>query len=106
MNNLGRFADPIAWLVRYREIVNPGGLVIVSFPLVWNEDFTYPNHWIGTNGQDNRVDPNLMIEALRKLFRNFELLGSQTLEAPSCYTMDIVKEDLYFTFWKRPSQAC
>jgi len=46
-NLIDRLADPKAFLFEAKARLNPGGLLVISSPYTWLEDFTPKDNWLG-----------------------------------------------------------
>jgi 5-histidylcysteine sulfoxide synthase/putative 4-mercaptohistidine N1-methyltranferase len=46
-NLIDRLSDPALFLDRIRGRINPGGLLVITSPYTWLEEFTPPEKWIG-----------------------------------------------------------
>ncbi len=74
-NLLCRMADPGLLLRRFKDLVKPGGQLILATPHTWLEEYTPAKNWPGA--ADGVKDPS---EALKcDLLPNFELLAEQDM---------------------------
>ena len=46
-NLLDRLYDPARWLAGVHERLNPGGLLVITSPYTWLEEFTPRDKWLG-----------------------------------------------------------
>ena len=74
-NLVCRLTHPGRFLVRCRDLVLPGGQLVITTPFTWLEDYTDPDQWIGGHPETGES-----VEALRKLLEaDFELEATQDL---------------------------
>jgi len=79
-NLIDRLHDPGAFLETIRERLNPGGVLILTSPYTWLEEFTKKEKWLG--GFRKGGEPYLTLDALGDLLKpHFEMLDApQDLE--------------------------
>jgi 5-histidylcysteine sulfoxide synthase/putative 4-mercaptohistidine N1-methyltranferase len=53
-NLIDRLYDPMLFLDAIKERVNSGGLLVISSPYTWLEDFTAKEHWLGGYTKDGK----------------------------------------------------
>lgn len=71
-NLLCRLSDPARLLVRFADLVRPGGVLLVTTPCSWMEEFTPREHWLGGFERDGL--PVHTLDGLKAaLSRDFEL---------------------------------
>jgi hypothetical protein len=46
-NLVDRLYDPARWLAGVHERLNPGGLLVITSPYTWLEEFTPRDKWLG-----------------------------------------------------------
>jgi 5-histidylcysteine sulfoxide synthase/putative 4-mercaptohistidine N1-methyltranferase len=72
-NLLDRLYDPIRFLATIHERINPGGLLILSSPYTWLEEYTKKENWVGGIRRDG--EPFTSFEGLQQhLADHFKLL--------------------------------
>jgi putative 4-mercaptohistidine N1-methyltranferase len=77
-NLLCRLEDPIQIVLKFPQLVRPGGQLIVTSPYTWSRDFTPPSKWLG--GYENNGRRFESFETLRKFLEpDFELLRTRDL---------------------------
>jgi putative 4-mercaptohistidine N1-methyltranferase len=70
-NLLCRLPDPRKFLRRLPELVNPGGVVLITTPNTWLEEFTAKEYWLGATPETG--EPLEALEAeLAGAFERFE----------------------------------
>ncbi len=75
-NLICRLTEPRKFLSRCRELVKPGGQLVINTPFTWLEDFTPPETWIGGRADTGES----LVELVNLLKEDFEL--EQTLDMP------------------------
>lgn len=74
-NLIDRMASPRAFLSQAHERLNPGGLLILTSPYTWLEDFTHTSEWLGGYTRNGR--PVTSLEGLHAVLdRHFRLLDA------------------------------
>jgi putative 4-mercaptohistidine N1-methyltranferase len=64
-NLIDRLSDPKRFVETIHERLNPGGILVISSPYTWLEEFTKKEHWLG--GFRRGGEPQLTLDALREL---------------------------------------
>ena len=79
-NLIDRLYDPRRFLETIHERLNPGGVLVVTSPYTWLEEFTKKENWLG--GVRQAGEPYWTLDALREILsRHFEPLDEpQNLE--------------------------
>jgi putative 4-mercaptohistidine N1-methyltranferase len=79
-NLIDRLHDPRAFLETIHERLNPGGVLILTSPYTWLEEFTKKEKWLG--GFRKGGEPYQTLDALRDLLKpHFAMLDEpQNLE--------------------------
>jgi putative 4-mercaptohistidine N1-methyltranferase len=79
-NLIDRLHDPRRFLETIQERLNPGGVLVITSPYTWLEEFTKKENWLG--GFRQAGEPYWTLDALRDLLsRHFEMLDApQNLE--------------------------
>ena len=101
-NLICRLPEPMRFLRRLPELVKPGGVLVMTTPFTWLEQYTPPENWLGgnTEGGDSF---NGLCEALGK---HFELLHEKDMpmlikETARKYQWTVVQASV----WRRHSTA-
>jgi len=108
-NLIDRLARPQDLLSEAKSRLNPGGLLVISSPYTWLEEFTPKKHWIG-GLKDGESDGPTTYEGLKEL-----LLPQGFIEAREpedvCFDIEeldngrkIVKARAQMTFWQLASK--
>ena len=79
-NLIDRLSDPRRFLETIHERLNSGGVLVITSPYTWLEEFTKKENWLG--GFRQAGEPYWTLDALREILsRHFELLDEpQNLE--------------------------
>jgi 5-histidylcysteine sulfoxide synthase/putative 4-mercaptohistidine N1-methyltranferase len=64
-NLVDRLHDPRKFLEAIHERLNPGGVLVITSPYTWLEEFTKKEHWLGGFRQGG--EPYMTLDALRDL---------------------------------------
>jgi putative 4-mercaptohistidine N1-methyltranferase len=76
-NLIDRLYDPRRFLETIHERLNPGGVLVITSPYTWLEEFTKKENWLG--GFRQAGEPCWTWDALREILsRHFELLDEPT----------------------------
>lgn len=79
-NLIDRLYDPGLFLDTVHERLNEGGVLVLTSPYTWLEEYTEKEKWVGGH-YDAKGDPVRTIDALRRrLDRHFELIA--TIDVP------------------------
>jgi putative 4-mercaptohistidine N1-methyltranferase len=74
-NLIDRLYDPGKLLATIHERLNPGGLLVLTSPYTWLEEFTRRDNWIG--GFKKNGEPYTTLQGLRGLLQpHFKMLGT------------------------------
>lgn len=77
-NLIDRMVSPRAFLAQAHERLNAGGLLILTSPYTWLDDFTNREEWLGGFARDGR--PVTSLDGLRAILDpHFRLLDSRDL---------------------------
>ncbi|MGF1655541.1 MAG: putative 4-mercaptohistidine N1-methyltransferase [Verrucomicrobiales bacterium] len=74
-NLIDRLPEPVSFLESLTDLIEPGGLLILTSPYTWLEGFTPKTNWIGGYEEAGETWPNLQ----RLLSQHFELLREQDM---------------------------
>jgi len=75
-NLICRLAEPVLFLQRLPELVNPGGQLLMTTPFTWLREFTAPSEWLGGRKKDGVRS----FDALKEILgRDFELQVAKDL---------------------------
>ncbi len=74
-NLIDRLYDPALFLEQIHERLNPGGLLILSSPYTWLEEFTPREKWIGGFRKDG--EPFSTLDGLKQHLSRFNLLSAE-----------------------------
>jgi putative 4-mercaptohistidine N1-methyltranferase len=79
-NLIDRLHDPRRFLETIHERLTPGGVLVITSPYTWLEEFTKKENWLG--GFRQAGEPYWTLDALREILRrHFEMLDDpQDLE--------------------------
>ena len=79
-NLIDRLYDPRRFLETIHERLNPGGVLVITSPYTWLEEFTKKENWLG--GVRQAGEPYWTLDALREILsRHFQMLDEpQNLE--------------------------
>jgi 5-histidylcysteine sulfoxide synthase/putative 4-mercaptohistidine N1-methyltranferase len=74
-NLLDRLYDPKRFLETVHERLKPGGILVITSPYTWLEEFTKKENWLG--GVRKGGEPYMTLDALGELLRpHFTMLGA------------------------------
>lgn len=74
-NLLDRLTEPKKFLTTIHERLSPGGLLILSSPYTWLEEFTKQENWIGGMRKDG--EPYTSLQGLKDILaKHFQLINS------------------------------
>jgi SAM-dependent methyltransferase len=75
-NLICRLAEPVLFLQRLPELVNPSGQLLMTTPFTWLREFTAPSEWLGGRKKDGVRS----FDALKEILgRDFELQVAKDL---------------------------
>lgn len=78
-NVIDRLADPKKCVDRLASLINVNGIVVITSPLSWSEEFTHPSKWFG--GYMKGEEKIKSFDGLKKMMEqnNFTLLEEREL---------------------------
>ncbi|WP_028584560.1 5-histidylcysteine sulfoxide synthase [Desulfogranum mediterraneum] len=79
-NLLDRLYDPAKFLTTIHERLNPGGVLVLTSPYTWIEEFTRRENWIGGFRQDG--EPHTTLEGLKEILQEHFTLLAEPLDLP------------------------
>ena len=63
-NLIDRLSEPRRFLETVHERLNPGGVLVITSPYTWLEEFTHKEHWLG--GVRRGGEPYMTLDALAR----------------------------------------
>lgn len=79
-NLIDRLYEPRLFLDQVHERINPKGLLVLTSPYTWLEEYTQTQHWLGGYTNADGLEINTLEGLKSVLCQNFELIRTQDIE--------------------------